>query len=208
MAKQPKSLNGRVVAITGPWVIADAPDITRTVDAFNNLTVFAGPTTAMHNFSLSPGSGTVSCSNIPSTGCGIGFNVDYVNRRIVFNPITGKGATGGPATYTMPGASVPALASFGITADGDYAAIIMIEEGSSTAPTADAYLQVCPLPMTASCALDNLNLRDGGGSTIEVDTSYTFHYSPLFQNRLTGIIDVSFMLPFTVLTTTTRTTGE
>jgi Flp pilus assembly protein TadG len=198
----------RVVAITGPWVIADTPDITRTVNAFNNLTVYAGPITPMLSFSMSPGSGTVSCSNMASTGCGIAFTVDYTIHNIVFTPLTGKGATGGPATYTMAGTAVPSLASYGITADGDYAAILMIEEGSSIAPTADGYLQVCPLPMTTTCALDNLNLRDGGGGTVEVDTSYTFKYSPLFQNRLTGIVDASFMRPLTVLTTTARTTGE
>jgi Flp pilus assembly protein TadG len=198
----------RIVAITGPWVTFESPDLTRTVNAFNNLTVFAGPTTTLHNFSLNPGSGTISCSSVTSAGCGIKLTVDYTSHTIVFRPITGKGATGGPATYTMSGTSVPSLAAYGITADGDYAAVTMIEEGNSTAPTADAFLQVCPLPMTNNCALDNLTLRDAGGGTIEVDTQYTFQYSPLFQNRLTGIIDASFMRPLTVLTTTTRTTGE
>ena len=43
---------------------------------------------------------------------------------------------------------------------------------------------------------------------VEVDTSYGFHYNPLFQNRLSGIVDVSFMRQISVLNTTTRTTGE
>ena len=59
----------RVVAITGPWVSNHAPSTTNTVNAFNNLTVFAGPTTPMNNFSLSPTSGTISCSSITSAGC-------------------------------------------------------------------------------------------------------------------------------------------
>jgi Flp pilus assembly protein TadG len=198
----------RVVAITRPWIFTDQADTTNTVNAFNNLTVFSGPTTPMRTFSLSPGSGTVSCTSVTSAGCGIGFTVDYVNQNIVFTPITGGGATGGPATYSMSGQSVPSLASYGITADGDYAAVLMIEEGNSTAGTALGFVQVCPLPMTSACALNNLNMGDGGGGTIEVDATYTFHYSPLFQNKLTGIIDASFMRDITVLTTTTRTTGE
>jgi hypothetical protein len=51
-------------------------------------------------------------------------------------------------------------------------------------------------------------MQNGGGGIVELDTSYTFHFSPLFQNRLTGVIDASFMNPLTVLTSTTRVTGE
>jgi hypothetical protein len=72
----------------------------------------------------------------------------------------------------------------------------------------DGYIQVCPLPLQTSCALANLHIYDGGGGMLEVDTSYTFHFNPLFQNRLGGVMDVSFMRPISVLTTTTRTTSE
>jgi Flp pilus assembly protein TadG len=197
----------RVVAITGPWVITDQPDVTNTVNAFNNLTLFAGPANTLQSFNLQPGIGTIACfpSPVGDAGCGIKLSVNYTGHTITFTPLSN--ATGS-ATYTMTGSSVPGLSAFGVNAVGDYAAVMMIEEGNSSQSTADAFLQICPLRMTPTCALGNLNMRDGAGGTIEVDTSYTFTYSPLFQNRLTGIIDASFMRQFTVLTTTTRTTGE
>jgi len=200
----------RVVTITGPWVVPQAnctSCVTNTVNAFNNLTILGGPATAAQNFSLSPGSGTISCSGISSSGCTVLLSVDYKNKVITFSPLAGQGASG-TATATLAGTSVPSLPSFGISADGDWATVLMIEEGNSVGPTAAGFLQICPLPMTTSCALSNLSMWDGGGGIVEVDTSYTFHYSPLFENKLSGIVNVSFMRPLTVLTTTTRTTGE
>ncbi len=200
----------RVVTITGPWVVPQASCttcITKSVNAFNNLTILGGPATAAQNFSLSPGSGTIACSSMSSSGCGVLLNVDYKNKVITFSPLAGQGASG-TATFTLAGTSVPSLPSFGISADGDWATVLMIEEGNSVGPTAAGFLQICPLPMTTSCSLTNLSMWDGGGGIVEVDTSYTFHYSPLFENKLSGIVNVSFMRPLTVLTTTTRTTGE
>jgi len=200
----------RVVTITGPWVVPQAnctSCVTNTVNAFNNLTILGGPATAAQNFSLSPGSGTISCSGISSSGCTVLLSVDYKNKVITFSPLAGQGASG-TATATLAGTSVPSLPTFGISADGDWATVLMIEEGNSVGPTAAGFLQICPLPMTTSCALSNLSMWDGGGGIVEVDTSYTFHYSPLFENKLSGIVNVSFMRPLTVLTTTTRTTGE
>jgi Flp pilus assembly protein TadG len=200
----------RVVTITGPWVIPQATCttcVTKTVDAFNNLTVLAGPATGVKNFSLSPGSGTTSCASLTSSGCGVAVHIDYANLGMTFSPLSGQGASG-TASYTLSSTSVPSLPSFGVSADGDYATVLMIPEGVSTGKTADGFLQICPLPMTTGCALANLSMWDGGGGIVEVDTSYTFHYSPLFENKLSGVVNVSFLRPLTVLTTTTRTTGE
>jgi Flp pilus assembly protein TadG len=197
----------RVVTITGPWVANHALDTTKTVAAFNNLTVLAGPAVGVQNFSLSPGSGTTSCASISSSGCGLALSVDYTNHLITFSPLAGQGASG-TATYTMAGSAVPSLPSYGVSADGDYASVLMIEEGNSIGPTAAGFLQICPLPMTSNCVLPNLGMWNGGGGTVEVDTSYTFHYSPLFENKLGSVVNVSFLRPLTVLTTTTRTTGE
>src|SRR5713226_7987671 len=61
----------RVVTITGPWVLPQATCttcVTNTVDAFNNLTILGGPATGVQNFSLSPGSGTISCASVTSSG--------------------------------------------------------------------------------------------------------------------------------------------
>ncbi|MCA1645251.1 MAG: pilus assembly protein [Chloroflexi bacterium] len=200
----------RVVAITGPWVATQSACntcVTTTVNAFNNLTILASPAVGVKNFSLSPGSGTISCASMSSSGCGLKVAIDYANLRIAFTPLAGQGGTGS-ATYTMASTAVPSLSKYGVSADGDYATVLMISEGSSIGSTGDGYLQICPLPMTTSCALTNLNMELGGGGIVEVDTSYTFHYSALFENRLSGLIDASFTRALTVLTTTTRTTGE
>ena len=126
---------------------------------------------------------------------------------MTFSPLSGQGASN-TASRTLSSTSVPSLPSFGVNADGDYATVLMIPEGVSIGKTADGFLQICPLPMTTSCVLANLGMEVGGGGIIEVDTSYTFHYSPLFENKLSGVVNVSFLRPLTVLTTTTRTTGE
>jgi hypothetical protein len=200
----------RVITITNPWVKNHALDTTNTVNAFNNLTVLAGPAVSAHTFTLTPppGPGTpITCSSMSSSGCGILVGADYANHSITFSPIAGQGASG-TAVYAMSGTTIPSLPSYSVTADGDYATVLMIEEGNSTGLTAAGFLQICPLPVTSSCVLTNLQMWNGGGGTIEVDTSYTFHYSPLFENKLSGLIDVSFTRALTVLTTTTRSTGE
>ena len=197
----------RVISITGPWVANHNQDTTNTIAAFNNLSVFAGAPSGVQNFSMSPGTGTITCSTIGTSGCGIQFGVNYATNTISLTPLAGGGATGS-ATATFTGSAVPELGSLGVSADGDYVSLLLIEEGTSVTNNPAGFLQICPLPATSSCALSNLSMWNGGGGIVEVDTSYTFHYSPLFQNRLTGVIDVSFMRALTLLTTTTRTTGE
>ncbi len=213
----------RTVSLSGAWrnQLA-ATDTTTIVNSFNNLSIFAGAPSGVQNFSLSPGSGTISCSSISSSGCGIHFNVAWNNIApncgtspslappcITFDEVgIGGGAATGTAITAFTGSAMPLLSAFNVTADGDYVAIIQLLEGVSGSPSTNGYLQVCPMPVTTSCALGNLYIWDGGGGMVEVDTSYTFHYNPLFQNKLTGVIDVSFMRSISVLTTTTRTTSE
>jgi Flp pilus assembly protein TadG len=195
----------RVVSITGPWVFNANLDTATTVNAFINLTILAGPATAVQNFSLSPGTGTISCSNISSSGCGFKLNVDYSASSITFSP--GGGATGS-ASYALPGTALPSLPVYGVTADGDFAAVTLVTEGNGISSQMSGFLQVCPLPMTTACALSQLEMGKGGGGIIEVDTSYTFHFNPLFQNRVTSFINAGFISQLALLTTTTRTTGE
>jgi hypothetical protein len=60
---------------------------------------------------------------------------------------------------------------------------------------------VCTMPLTtASC---NLNAPSRSGF-VEVHVDYTFQFNPLFQNRLGGVVDVSFMKPTAIVTTTAR----
>ena len=198
---------GRVISLTGPWVANHAQDTSNTVAAFNNLTIFGGAPSGVQNFSMSPGTGTISCSSMSSSGCGIQFGVNYSTSTISLTPISGAGASGSAST-TFTGTAVPELGTLGVSADGDYVSVLLIEEGTSVTNAPAGFLQVCPLPVTTSCVLSNLSMWNGGGGIVEVDSSYTFHYSPLFQNKLTGVIDVSFTRALSLLTTTTRTTGE
>jgi hypothetical protein len=61
---------------------------------------------------------------------------------------------------------------------------------------------VCTLPLS-SCTLSTLTPPSHRGF-VEVQVTYTFHFNPLFQNRLAGIVDVSFLRPATQVTTTAR----
>jgi len=58
-------------------------------------------------------------------------------------------------------------------------------------------------PLTVSASCPTLNPPKSGGF-VEVQVVYTFQFNPLFQNRLQGITDVSFMNPTTQVTTTAR----
>ena len=59
----------------------------------------------------------------------------------------------------------------------------------------------CNLPLTTTGCTLPTPTQSG---FVEVQTTYTFQFNPLFQTRLEGIVDVSFMRPTAVLTTTSR----
>lgn len=200
----------RTVALSGAWIRLQAnTDTSNIVNAFNNLSVFAGAPSGVQNFSLSPGTGTLQCSSMSSSGCGIHFNIDWSASTISFDEsrITSVPASG-TASASFTGSAMPLFSAFNPTADGDYVAITQLEQGVSQSKSIDGFIQICPLPLQTSCALSNLYIWDGGGGMVEVDTSYAFHYNPLFQNRLSGVIDASFMRQISMLNTTTRTTSE
>jgi hypothetical protein len=61
----------------------------------------------------------------------------------------------------------------------------------------------CPLPLTyATCTVPPRAGLSGGSVDVLVTNQYMF--SPLFQNRLTGIVDASFIQQFATLSTTAR----
>jgi len=63
----------------------------------------------------------------------------------------------------------------------------------------------CSMPLsTASCTLTALTAPPPRGGFVEVQVNYTFQFNPLFQNRLEGVIDASFMRPTALVTTTAR----
>jgi len=72
--------------------------------------------------------------------------------------------------------------------------------GTCVAPNATTQV-VCNLPLSAAtCSLP----QPKPGGFIEVQVAYTFQFNPLFQTRLDGVIDVSFMRPTAAVTTTSR----
>jgi Flp pilus assembly protein TadG len=82
---------------------------------------------------------------------------------------------------------------------GDRACAKTRDTGGTCSPTP----VTCPLP-SLSCTLT----QPGQGGFVEVTTTYTFNFNPLFQNRLEGVIDVSFMRPTALITTTSRAYAE
>ena len=60
-----------------------------------------------------------------------------------------------------------------------------------------------PLPLTSGSCTPALNAPPQRGF-VEVQVTYTFQFNPLFQNKLVGLVDVSFMRPTALVTTTSR----
>jgi Flp pilus assembly protein TadG len=86
------------------------------------------------------------------------------------------------------------------------AACARARDTGGTCTTAPASV-TCPLtstptanPPLSACTLNQPN----SSGFVEVQVSYTFQFNPLFQNRLSGITDVSFMNPTALVTTTAR----
>ena len=78
---------------------------------------------------------------------------------------------------------------------------VVIQVYDSTG-TAQGSAVTCPLPI-ASC---HMPIRSGfNEGWVDVSGTYVFHFNPLFQNRLAGVVDVSLMQPISTLTTTVRT---
>jgi Flp pilus assembly protein TadG len=86
------------------------------------------------------------------------------------------------------------------------AACARARDTGGTCSTAPASV-TCPLtstptanPPLSSCTLS----QPSSSGFVEVQVSYTFQFNPLFQNRLSGVTDVSFMNPTALVTTTAR----
>jgi Flp pilus assembly protein TadG len=61
----------------------------------------------------------------------------------------------------------------------------------------------CPLPLNpATCAVPTRFALSGG--SVNVAATFQFTFSPLFQNRLTGIVDAALTQQFAVLNTAAR----
>jgi Flp pilus assembly protein TadG len=86
-----------------------------------------------------------------------------------------------------------------LTADKTCASQLDTGSTSCTSGVSTTY-GPCSLPLTSSCTLGQPP-QDG---FVQVAVTYTFQFNPLFENRLSGVTDVSFTRPSVVLTTTAR----
>jgi hypothetical protein len=87
-----------------------------------------------------------------------------------------------------------------LTADATCARQLDTGSSSCTAGVSTSY-GPCSLPLqSTTCAL-GAPPQDG---LVQISVSYTFQFNPLMQNRLAGVVDVSFMRPSVTLTTTAR----
>jgi Flp pilus assembly protein TadG len=109
-------------------------------------------------------------------------------------------------------AAVNSFNNYTIVAGGENAAtdkVTVLVGNSSCATTRDGggtcspapTTRVCTLPLSTSTCILPTPVQ---GGFVEVQVSYTFQFNPLFQNRLDGIIDASFMRPTALVTTTAR----
>jgi len=80
---------------------------------------------------------------------------------------------------------------------GDAACARLLDIGGACTPTAI----VCAMPLSAATCPLSPPPQHG---FVEVQVAYTFQFNPLFQNRLSGVVDVSFMRPTAQVTTTAR----
>jgi hypothetical protein len=62
----------------------------------------------------------------------------------------------------------------------------------------------CPLPLTYASCSPNIPTPRLSGGYVEIIATNHYMFSPLFQNRLTGIIDASFMQQLATISTTAR----
>jgi Flp pilus assembly protein TadG len=117
-------------------------------------------------------------------------------------------------------APVDAFKNSALVADGHFNTLppptpadqVSVQWGDSAcAKTRDAG-NTCSQNTPVTCLLPSLNpcalVAPPQGGFVEVTTTYTFQFNPLFQTRLDGIIDVWFMRPTALITTTSRAYAE
>ena len=182
------------------------------VSAFNNLTIVGGTVSPATNVTLAPasgaGSGSISCTSSNDAMCtiqvstGSSTNTTGCTTTGVVCLRNVVGATGS-ATYT----GSPLTYSFNPSGTGDFVMLTWLSPDQYGLQ--QGYIEVCRLPLTTNCVFPTgLNRSQNTDGIVQVDVRYTFQFNPLFQTRLDGIVDVSFMRPSTLLTTTVRTYAE
>jgi Flp pilus assembly protein TadG len=62
----------------------------------------------------------------------------------------------------------------------------------------------CTMPLSSGSCSPAFTATPPQKGYVEVQVSYTFQFNPMFQNRIEGVIDVSFIRPTAQVTTTAR----
>lgn len=166
------------------------------VNAFNNLTLIGGPLSngATQITFRNPGGFSINCT-VNASGCLLTLTT-VKNTSSITTTLTTSGFTSLPYTFT----SVPDPSAFTATANGDYVMVTTV--GADLNGT----VRICPLPVSTTCLLGAPSTASDG--FVDVAVVYTFRFNPLFENRLTGAVDVSVMRGFSTLRTSTRTYVE
>jgi Flp pilus assembly protein TadG len=174
------------------------------IAAFNNLTIIGGSVSPATVVALAPaagaGSGSISCTAASSPLCTI-----KVTSTTTSTILTSQAGASGSATYTAP-----STYQFNPTSTGDF--VMMTWLAPDQLALMQGYIQLCQLPLTAACTFPTFpspttrqSFTDG---FLQADVGYTFQFNPLFQNRLGGVMDVSFMRPTSLVTSSVRTYAE
>jgi Flp pilus assembly protein TadG len=185
--------------------------LTNVVSAFNNLTIIGGSVNPATSVSLAPpsgsGSGSVTCTATTDAMCTI--QVTSGSSNTAGCPTSGTvcltNATGasGSATYTSSSFNY----AFNPSGTGDYAMLTWLSPDQYG--LMQGYIQICRLPFTTNCTFpSSLNRAQNTDGWIQTDVRYNFSFNPLFQTRLEGVVDVSFMRPTALVTTSVRTYAE
>ncbi|HEY3059596.1 MAG TPA: TadE/TadG family type IV pilus assembly protein [Chloroflexota bacterium] len=193
----------RVAAL--PSTVLTTP--TAPVSAFNNLTLFGGSVTGATQVTLAPpagqtGNGSIACNSLGATGCLLTLSTVKSSSSVVTTLTNSSGASGTVSyTFTTPSASpTPDPSKFGATGNGDFVL------ASTVGADLNGTVRICPLPLTNNCLLGAASTASDG--FINVDVVHAFKFNPLFENRLAGVIDASFVRPISTLRTATRTYVE
>jgi Flp pilus assembly protein TadG len=205
-----------VIAVTtSPTRGTSAP-----VDAFNNFTLIGGAFSPATSVTLSPssanGSGTVYCNSMGPSGCRLALSGTLSGtaptQQLNLAMSGASPNSSGSATYRLALNSWNPSAFISTPQTGDFLVVTILSAPDNNNAYA-GIVQLCALPLQPSCSLPSQPpdpadstppLRDPADGTLQTDLYYAFHFSPLFQNKLAGVIDASLMMPLANVTTSAR----
>jgi hypothetical protein len=184
------------------------------MNAFNNFLLLGGtfsPATSLTlNNSSGGGSGTVVCSSMTTaTGCTLKLTgtdngtPSSPPTQLTLNMSGVSGNASGSATFILSYSTWNPKSFLTASHTGDFLMITVLSTPDNNG-NYSGNVVVCPLPVQATCHLPTNAVTNAPDGTVQSDLYYTFHFSPLFQNKVEGIVDASLVLPMTNLTTSAR----